>query len=161
MLAEWTCEFGGATPCYAWQERDYRQHPDWGLPECRTGQGALRTHTDESGRIRVYQDVDVLPNTAYSASVWVRPADLRGKGFGGAPEDSAGLVLVELGGDGRVLKQHAKLDVKQAGPYLELSRVLTTTPETAQIRFLLETVLHCPYQEGHVTYDDCSLMTVP
>lgn len=158
ILAEWNYEFSGATPSYVWQEFDYREHPDWGPPEFHTGQGALRTHTDKSGRIRLYQDVEATPNTRYTASVWVRPADLRGKGFGVAPEDSAGLVLAELDREGKVRQQHAKLEVKKAGPYTQLSCTLTTTPDTAQIRFLLETVIHCPYQEGHVTYDDCSLV---
>jgi hypothetical protein len=32
-----------------------------------------------------------------------------------------------------------------------------TGASTAQVRFILDTVIHSPYQEGHVTYDDCSL----
>lgn len=157
ILAEWNYEFSGTTPSYAWQERDYQQHPDWGLPEFHTGQSALRTHTDKSGRIRLYQDVETAPNTRYTASVWVRPADLRGKGFGVAPEDSAGLVLLELDAQGKVRQQHDKIEIKKAGPYTQLTRTITTTPGTTQIRFQLETVINCPYQEGHVTYDDCSL----
>ena len=34
---------------------------------------------------QVYQDVSVLAQTPYRASVWVQPVDLHGKGFGGTP----------------------------------------------------------------------------
>jgi hypothetical protein len=154
-LAEWTCEFTGPSPSYCWQERDYSQHPDWGLPEFHSGQGALRTHTDTQGHTRIWQEVEVTSNTAYAASVWVRAADLRGKGFGRNTNDSAGLILMELDQAGRVVRQHPKEPVTAAGPYRQLTHHFTTAPNTASVRFLLESVIHCPYSEGHVTYDDC------
>lgn len=160
VLADWHYQFADATPSYLWQELDYQQHPDWGLPEFHTGQGALRTHTDKAGLIRVYQDVETAPDAEYTASVWVRAADLRGKGFGAAPEDSAGLLLIELDREGKVLREHPKAALKQAGPYARVARTISTLPDTAQIRFQIETLIHCPYQEGHVTYDDCSLRRV-
>ena len=156
-LAGWTCEFGGPAQSYIWQERDYQQHPDWGLPEIHSGQGAIRTHTDRAGHTRITQEVEVLANTAYTASVWVRGADLRGRGFGRHTNDSAGLILCELDDTGRVLRQHKKVEVKAAGAYAPLAQTITTGPQTVVVRFSLDTVLHCPYQEGHVTYDDCRL----
>jgi hypothetical protein len=158
--AGWRFEFAGPSQSYAWQERDYEQHPDWGLPEFHTGRGALRTHTDGDGHTRICQEVEVEPSTAYIASVWVRAADLRGKGFGQHPEDSAGLVLCELDAAGNVRRNHDKLEVKMAGVYAELKKQFVTSAGTAQVRFILETVLKCHYAEGHVTYDDCSLRSV-
>ena len=96
VLAGWTCEFAGPSQSYVWQESDYSQHPDWGLPEIRTGRGALRTHTDQQGRNRIHQDVEVLPGARYTAVVWVRAADLRGKGFGRNTNDCCGLGIVEF-----------------------------------------------------------------
>jgi hypothetical protein len=156
-LADWTVEFLGPAQSYAWQEADYARHPDWGLPQFHAGKGALRTHTDTAGHTRIYQDVEVQPGRAYVASVWLRAADLRGKGFGQSPKDSAGLVIWELDSAGQVVRQHDKAELKTAGPYTRLERTFTTTARTAQVRFILDTRIHCPYTEGHVTYDECEL----
>jgi hypothetical protein len=158
--AGWRYEILGPSQSYVWQERDYEQHPDWGLPEFRAGRGAIRTHTDSEGHTRISQEVEVEPNTAYVASAWVRTADLRGKGFGRHPEDSAGLVLCELDSAGNVRRTHGKVEIKVAGGYAELKKHFVTSVATAQVRFIIDTVLKCPYAEGHVTYDDCSLCAV-
>jgi hypothetical protein len=157
VLAGWHCEFDGPSQSYVWQEQDYLQHPDWGLPEIRTGRGALRTHTDGQGRTRISQEVEVSPAARYTAGVWVRAADLRGKGFGRNTNDAAGLSLVELGPQGTILRQHPQAVVKAAGPYTRLATTVTTGPATTHLRLVLEGTLHCPYQEGHVTFDDCAL----
>lgn len=156
-LAEWRCEFDGPSQSYVWQEQDYVQHPDWGLPEIRTGRGALRTHTDGQGHTRILQEVEVFPNTRYTASVWVRAADLRGKGFGRNTNDSAALLLAELDSQGKVLRQHPKTELKAAGPCTRLRQTVTTGPTTTGLRFTLEGTLHCRYEEGHITFDDCSV----
>jgi hypothetical protein len=155
--AGWKYEFDGPSQGYAWQERDYEQHPDWGLPEFHSGRGAIRTHADGDGHTRISQEAEVEPNTAYLASVWVRAADVRGKGFGRHPEDSARLVICELDAAGSVRRTHAKAEIKAAGPYAELRQQFTTSAATVQVRFILDTVLKCHYAEGHATYDDCSL----
>ena len=41
--------------------------------------------------------------------------------------------------------------------YKELSQSFTTTENTAKVRFLLDTIIDCRYDQGHVTYDDCAL----
>jgi len=158
-LAEWNCQFLGPSPSYIWQEADYEQHPDWGLPEFHAGKGAIRTHTDAQGHTQIYQNVEVGPQRRCNASVWVRAADLRGKGFGHHTNDSAGLVICELGNHGEVVRQHPKIELKTAVPYTQLKCDFRTTAATAQVRFILDTVIHCPYAEGHVTYDDCELRT--
>jgi hypothetical protein len=155
--AGWAYELGGAQTSYIWQEHDFEQHPDWGLPEFHSGRGGLRTHTDGDGHTRIYQDVEVEPGTAYVASVWVRAADVRGQGFGRNTNDSAALVLSELDRAGKTLRRHDPVKLTAAGPYTQLTQRLVTGPNTAQVRFLLETVMRCPYAEGHVTYDDCVL----
>jgi hypothetical protein len=153
----WVYQFLGPQKSYIWQEADYIKHPQWGLSEFHGGKGAIRTHSDGHAHTMIAQDVDVAPKTAYTASVWVRAADLHGKGFGQDPKDSAALLVLELDNTGKTVHHHAKLEIKKAGPYQQLTRRFTTGASTAQVRFILDTVLHCPYQEGHVTYDDCSL----
>jgi hypothetical protein len=87
--------------------------------------------------------------------VWVRAADLHGKGFSHSPADSAGLVLRELDDTNQVVREHDLAALKKAGPYTQLSSTITTGKTTTKVRFMLDTVLECPYTEGHVTYDDC------
>ena len=156
-VAGWTYEFAGPMKSYIWQERDYSRHPAWGLPEFHSGSGAIRTHSNANGQTMISQDVEVSPKTAYTASVWVRAVDLHGKGFGHDPKDSTGLEVWELDDDGKVLHKHAKAEIKTAGPYQQLIRRFTTGARTTQVRFILDTAIHSPYQEGHVTYDDCTL----
>ena len=96
IRSEWTTELTSSTNCYIWQESAFSQHLDWGPPEFHSGQGAIRVHADVDCHTLIYQDVVVRPETTYTGSVWVRAADLHGKGFGQSATDSAGLVLVEL-----------------------------------------------------------------
>jgi hypothetical protein len=156
-FGDWTAEFRGESQSYVWQEADYVRHPDWGLPEFHSGKGAIRTHTDAHGHTRIYQDVEAEPNMRYIASVWVRAADLYGKGFGQHTNDSAGLIIWELDKGGRPLRQHHKIEVKTAGPYQLLQHVFVTAGDTTAVRYILDTIIHCPYTEGYVTYDDCDL----
>ena len=160
-LAGWTCAFLGPLQGYAWQEADYAQHPDWGLPEIRTGKGAIRTHGDGGARNRILQEVEVSPATAYTASVWVRAADVRGKGFGRDPKDAATLMIEELDASGAVIRAHPPAAVTDAGPYRSLAVKFTTDPAAASVRCILEAVLACRYEEGHVTWDDASLSAAP
>jgi hypothetical protein len=152
---EWTTELTGSTNCYMWQESAFSQHLDWGPPEFHSGQGAIRVHTDVDCHTMIYQDVEVRPETTYTGSVWVRAADLHGKGFGHSAADSAGLVLGELDEANKVVREHDLVALKKAGPYTQLSSTITTGKTTTKVRFTLDTVLECPYTEGHVTYDDC------
>jgi hypothetical protein len=152
---EWTTELTGSTNCYMWQESAFSQHPDWGVPEFHSGQGAIRVHADVDCHTLIYQDIEVRPEATYTGSVWVRAADLRGKGFGHSTTDSAGLVLRELDGTNRLLLKHDLVALKKSGPYTQLSSTITTGKRTTKVRFMLDTVLNCPYTEGHVTYDDC------
>ncbi|MGB9625450.1 MAG: hypothetical protein ACPMAQ_11365, partial [Phycisphaerae bacterium] len=89
---------------------------------------------------------------------WVRAVDLHGNGFGKDACDSAGLWVQELDKDGRIVANYPKVAVTAPCEYRELSRHFTTTPTTATVRFSLDTVIACPYTEGHVTYDDCALV---
>ena len=158
---EWTTELSGSTNCYMWQESAFSQHPDWGRPEFHSGQGAIRVHADVDCHTRIYQDIDVQPETTYTGSVWVRAADLHGKGFGQHATDSAGLVLWELDDTNNPLRKHDLAALKKAGPYTRLSSGLTTGKTTTKVRLTLDTVLHCSYAEGHVTYDDCDFRMDP
>jgi hypothetical protein len=72
--------------------------------------------------------------------------------------DPAGLCVIEMDGSGKVLVEHPKLSVTKPGGYTELSQSFTTTASTTRVRFLLDTVIGCRYDQGHVTYDDCALV---
>ncbi len=48
----------------------------------------------------------------------------------------------------------------KAGPYTELAIEITTTETTAALRLILDTVIGCVYDEGHVTYDARALEPV-
>jgi hypothetical protein len=152
---EWTAELNGSTNCYIWQESAFSQHLDWGPPEFHSGQGAIRVHADVNCHTMIYQDVEVHPNTTYTGSAWVRAADLHGKGFGQSATDSARLVLVELDDANKQVCKHDLGALRKPGPYTQFSSTITTGKGTTKVRFTLDTVVHCPYTEGHVTYDDC------
>src|ERR1035438_8118423 len=113
----WTTDLTGSTNCYMWQESAFSQHPDWGVPEFHSGQGAIRVHADVDCHTLIYQDIEVRPEATYTGSVWVRAADLRGKGFGHSTTDSAGLVLRELDDTNKLLVKHELVALKKAGPY--------------------------------------------
>ena len=153
----WSYVFSGMDRSYIWPESDYSEHPEWGLPVLHGGKQALRTHSDRHGHTIIYQDVKVRPETKYRASVWVNAVDLRGKGFGKAKGDSAGLLIQEIGADGNVAVSHPKVAVTAACGYRKLEMSFTTGRGTKSVRYVLDTVINCPYDEGHVTYDDCSL----
>ena len=153
----WNYVFKGKQRSYVWGETGFKIHPECGLPKPRTGKEALRTHTDADGHNVVYQEVEVAPRTAYRASVWVKAADLRGKGFGAKPTDSAGFIIEELDEKGEVVVQHPKVAVAKPGDYAELTTSFTTSEKTVTVRFILDAVIAAKYDEGHVTYDDCSL----
>jgi len=153
----WHYVFAGPTQSFIWAESDYSIHPDWGLPEIRSGSQAIRTHTEGDGHTLIYQDVRVLPGTAYRASVWAHPVGLHGKGFGANPGDRAALRIQEIDAGGNVVVEHPPAELTAAAAYTELAREFTATEGTAKVRFILETVIGCPYNEGHVTYDDCEL----
>ena len=152
---EWTTELSGSTNCYIWQESAFSQHPSWGLPELHSGQGAIRVHADADCHTMIYQEIDVRPETTYTGSVWVRAADLHGKGFGQNAADSASLILRELDDANKLVRNNDLVEIKKAGPYTQLSCTITTSKTTTKVRFMLDTVLKCPFTQGHVTYDDC------
>jgi len=154
----WLYVFAGSSRAYIFPESAYAIHPEWGLPVVRSGKEALRTHTDGSGLTYVYQTAAVRPNTSYRASVWIMAVDLRGRGFGRAPTDRALLRVQELGADERPVAQHLSPAITDAGPYRQVAVRLRTRPETVKVRFLLETHIVAPYDEGHVTYDDAELV---
>ena len=155
----WNCRFLGPSKGVVWNEADFAIHPEAGLPNPRTGKNALRTHSLENdAHTQVYQDVPIVPQTAYRASVWVQAVDLHGKGFGTHAGDSAGLRMIEMDASGKILVEHPTVAVTKSGGYKELSQSFTTTKNTAKVRFLLETVIACRHDQGHVTYDDCSLI---
>jgi hypothetical protein len=154
----WSYRFLGPNEGIVWHESAFTKHPQSGLPKPRSGKDAFRTHAMEKDvHTQVYQDVAARPATAYQASVWVQGVDVRGKGFGKGAADSAGLCVLELGRGEKVLVQHPQEAVTKAGEFTEVTKTFTTTDNTVKVRFLLDTVISCRWDEGHVTYDDAAL----
>lgn len=141
-------------------ETEYQKYPQSGLPKFHSGKEAMRTCASEGNgdiHARVFQEVTVDPKTTYRASAWAEGVSVRGKGFGTKATDSAGFYIEELDANGSVLLRHPKTAVTKAADFTELARTFTTGDQTAKVRFVLDTVLGCQWDEGHVTYDDCML----
>lgn len=154
----WSYRFLGPSVGIVWNEAAFVQHPQSGQPTPRSGKDALRTHAmEQDAHTQVYQEVAVEPGKPYRASVWVQGIDLHGQGFGTHAEDTAGLCVIELDAAGRVLVQHPRAEITKAGEFTELSTAFTTSAATAIVRFLLDTRIACRWDQGHVTYDDCTL----
>jgi hypothetical protein len=153
----WTYVFHGKQRSYVWGETGFDIHPECGLPTPRTGKESLRTHTDGEGHNVVYQEVEIRPGQTYAASVWVKARDLHGTGFGTTAGDSAGLALCELDDNGTILFKHPKVELTKATDYVKLETTFAAQPNTRILRFLLDTVIGCKYDQGSVTYDDCAL----
>lgn len=157
----WNYLVSSPAQCYIWGESGYDIHPDWGLPVFRSGKEALRTHTEGRGHTVVYQEIRVDPGATYRASVWVQPVDLAGAGFGTDPGDSAGLWIQELDEKDGIVVDHPKAEITTTGDYQEAALSFVTNPATKKLRFMLDTVITCAYDKGHVTYDDCMLKRLP
>ncbi len=91
------------------------------------------------------------------ASVWVKARDLAAKGFGSHAGDAAGLLIQELDGLGAVRLTHRGPTLTQASDWKKLEVAFTAQPETRAVRFVLDTVIGCAYDQGSVTYDDGAL----
>ena len=88
-VAGWTYQMladGGKDAGFFFPEWQYIEHPPWGLPEFHGDGEALRTHTSGKGHLRIYQDVKVEPGASYTASAWVRAADIQGQRLRQGPE---------------------------------------------------------------------------
>ena len=148
---EWSMTAVGKTQSFAGQESECQP----GL--VHSGKGALRVFIEGGGRTLANQEVEVKPDTEYTASVWVHAVDLTGKGFGHNTNDSAGLTLQEMNKFNKVQFNAVKVAIKQAGPYVFVTKTFTTGPNTTRLRFSLETVMQCSPADGYVSYDDCVL----
>lgn len=153
----WQYLFAGASVAYIFPESAYAIHPEWGLPVLKHGKEAIRTHTNGRGHTLIWQDVEVKPDTRYTAAAWVRADDLHGKGFGADPGDSAGLWIQEFDEKGGLVVDHPKKAVTTRCDFTRLEHSFTTGKTTVKVRFILDTIICGPYDQGHLTYDDCSL----
>jgi len=109
------------------------------------------------GHHRLVQEVGACPNREYRAAVVVSARDVKGQGFGRRSGDSAGMILEEVDGSGKVLVAHPEAAITQPASCHYLSTRITTKPNTARLRFVLDTVLGCDAEQGLVSYDQCIL----
>ena len=108
-----------------------------------------------SGRSRLMQEVAVCPGSAYRASALVSAHGAAAAGTGAQPAGAAALLLEELSAAGQVLKQHRTPAALEADAYRYVSLQLTTLPDTARVRFVLDTMLRGDAASGWISYDHC------
>lgn len=157
QAAGWAYRISG--DCYIRSEsgEPYPYGPGGG-PVVHAGKEAIRIGALRGGRVELYQEIPVTPDTVYWAAVWVRPYDGDGQGFGRSGEDSAGFRLQQLDAGGRVLVEHPKVETRQAcDAYEQLAATFRTRSAAAKVRFVLDTVVACNHWHGWVSYDDCNL----
>jgi hypothetical protein len=152
----WSFRFSPGAACYIYPETIYT----WRKPRIFRGKEAISHVTDGGGRLELYQDVVADPNTRLTASAWVLGLDVAGdgKGFGAGAKDFAGLEIIELDAQDRVLVTHERVGLRKATPdFQRVSTTFTTGPKTAKVRFTLLSVIECNWQKGAAIYDDCVL----
>ena len=121
-------------------------------PEVAEGADAARIVG--KGRCRLSQEIAVQPNSPYRASVVVKARDAGGRGFGHNPGDAVQLVLEELDAAGKVIAQTSEV-AKPSQSYL--AAMVTTQPNAAKVRFVLDVTQGCDPKDGSVTFDACVL----
>lgn len=126
-------------------------------PTPNTGTDAIRFRTSWGGECYIYQEAQVLPNSQYTASVWVR-AWSDGSGFGQAG-DLAGILIQEFDGGGNWLGNVSETYIYAANEAYEQvnAPAFTTGPNTRVVRFVLHANILADYQHGAVSFDDCVL----
>ena len=120
----------------------------------QVAEGAIAARIRGRGRSRLAQEVAVRPGSTYRASALV-------SGQGELADCSADLVLEELGANGLVIAQHRQPAAIELGAFRYVSQQVTTSPDTARVRFVLETVLGGDAQSNTVSYDHCVLDGAP
>ncbi len=152
----WSFRFAPGPASYFYPESIY----EWRKPCICRGKESVGYVTDGGGEGTLWQDVAVEPHTRYVASAWVRGLDVEGtgQGFGAGPNDFAGIRILELDAQGRVLIEHEKAGIRSASPEFQRVRyVFVTGPGTAQVRFCLWATMACVWRRGAAIYDDCVL----
>lgn len=152
----WTFQFSPGVACYIYPESIY----EWRPKRIFRGKEAISHVTDGGGELRLWQDVAVDPNTELTASAWVQGLDVagKGKGFGAAANDFAGIQIEELDAQGRVVRQHEKAGIRKSTPdFQRVSTAFTTGPNTAKVRYTLLSHIGCIWQQGAAIFDDCAL----
>jgi hypothetical protein len=152
----WSFRFSPGVTCYIYPESVYT----WRPKRIFRGKEAVSHVTDGGGQLELYQDVVVDPNTRLVASAWVQGLDVQasGKGFGAGAKDFAGLQIIELDAQGRVLATHERVGLRKATPdFQRVSTTFVTGPKTAKVRFTLVSVIECIWQKGAAIYDECAL----
>ena len=127
-------------------------------PEYHSGSQAIRFRTDGNGVGFCYQDVPVLPDSSYQASVWIRTYN-DGSGFGATAGDVAGIWLQQLDSSGNVIEDDGEVVISKANSAYELLTVpaVQTTQSTAKIRYMLHCAIGADYTHGAISFDDCVL----
>ena len=112
-----------------------------------------------SGRSRLTQQVAVCPSSNYRASVLVSARAGKGsdRNQSQSPLHSANVLLEELDAKQQVIAEHRQAGDLEEGVYRYLSCEFTTSPQTASVRFVLETRVDDPSITGPVRYDHCVL----
>lgn len=160
---DWTCYFPSTTGTYVWQEAD-RAVPHMIGPNAVHHSTSTPLETPGGdGETHMYQDVWVVPNSQYTASVKIWGVsgihqDYPSVGFGSTATDRAALHVVEYDVNGNISVDHAKLELATATTdWVTKSETFTTHANTVKIRFRLESKIGCNWQQGRAVYEDAVL----
>ncbi len=157
--AQWSYAFTGDYCTIAGDSVAYSGGQGWGLPaQPRSGAEALRVWSYGSGEgvVSVYQDLAIAAGTAYTASVYAKPLDITGMGFGAQCADKVALWVQDLDSGGNPVGDLCRVEYAYASAaYQPLTASITSA--TGRIRFGLCATISCSHQDGYVLFDDCSL----
>ncbi len=150
----WTAEFPG-NASYSVEEIHYG-----GDARFHSGANAMSHSTEGNGESISKQVAIVVPDTDYTASVYVKGWDYSGDatGFGAAgTTDCAGLWIREYGLGGNLTADHGEIDITDPVDYTLLSMPFHTSPTTYRVEFILRSLIHCRYDKGRTSFDDALL----
>ncbi|MHB9037154.1 MAG: PEP-CTERM sorting domain-containing protein [Armatimonadota bacterium] len=157
----WTYVKTDGNGSYFWKESECTGYSTG--PLYHEGSQAMRLESNwqQNGGMDwlIYQDVAATGGLSYTASAWVVATDdMAGWGFGGWPGDWAGVVVQELNASNTVIGSHQVGFTTPSSAYREATMTFGTSIETVKLRYELKTFGHWRYTQGHVSYDDTSLV---
>lgn len=157
----WKGSWGSsASTTYTVKESHYIGDTACGDFHPHSGNNAISFSTEGSGESVISQRILVVPESQYTASVYVKAYDYSGNntGFGAASTDLAGLLIREYDFNGNLKVTHEELAVTAPTDFVQLSTgSFTTGKDTYYIDYQLRGVIACHWSKGRVCMDDAVL----
>ncbi|MCL5103413.1 MAG: hypothetical protein M1133_04785 [Armatimonadetes bacterium] len=149
---------------YFWRESECTGYSTG--PLYHEGSQALRVESNwpsaTAMQWQAYQDVGITGGQSFTASAWVVTVDDvngTGWGFGSTSDDWAGVVVEELNSSDAVIATHQAGFTNAVPTYREATVTFETLAAAVKLRFKVSALMHGNYTQGHVSFDDTSLVT--